>query len=215
MISTLIALPYELARLPLVIVDHRLSDKLPETSGPRVTLDRAIGSADKLAGALLGNRDIAKRGAERIDRSDKLLTAARLEQEAATRREQARETATAGRREAAQMRKAAQDRAASGLNEADAAEARGQREARAKAARSASAKKAAADQRAASRTATVEKRKQRADSGAEAKKQAAQREAKAELDDARETRQSAAEARVDAERLSDLTEAKKHERKQG
>ena len=32
MISTLIAMPYELARLPLVLVDGRLSERLPETS---------------------------------------------------------------------------------------------------------------------------------------------------------------------------------------
>lgn len=32
MIRTIIALSYEFARLPLVIVDNRLSDKLPETS---------------------------------------------------------------------------------------------------------------------------------------------------------------------------------------
>jgi hypothetical protein len=215
MISTLIALPYELARLPLAIVDSSLSHRLPETSGPRVTLDRALGSADRLAGAVLRNRDIATRGAERIERSDKLLTAARLEQEAATRREQARETASDGRRKAAQKRKAAQQRLASGLEEADAAEARGKQEAEATAARTASAKKAAADQRAAGRKATAQQRKGRVDSAAEAKKKAAQREAKAELDDARETKQSAAAARADAERLSGLTEAKKQERKQG
>ncbi|MGI9155759.1 MAG: hypothetical protein ACR2FG_03870 [Marmoricola sp.] len=214
MISTLIALPYELARLPLLIVDNSLSDRLPETSGPRVTVDRAIGSADKLAGALLGNRDIARRGADRIERSDKLLTAARLEREAATRREQARETAAAGSREAAQKRKAAQDRAASGLDEADAAEARGKQEAKAKAVKTASAKKAAANQRAASRAATVAQRKGRVDSAAEAKKQAAQRKTKTKLDDARETKQSAVAVRADAQRLSDLTEAKKRKRKQ-
>src|SRR3954451_3097280 len=107
MISTLIALPYELARLPLVIVDNGLFDRLPETSGPRVTLDRAIGSVDKLAGTLLGNRDIARRGADRIERTEKLLTAASLEREAVTRREQARERAAAGRREAGLKRKAA------------------------------------------------------------------------------------------------------------
>jgi hypothetical protein len=214
MISTLITLPYELARLPLVLVENGLSDRLPETSGPRVTLDRAIGSADKLAGTLLGNRDIARRGSDRIERTEKLLTAARLEQEAATRREEARETASAGRQEAALKRKAAEDRAASGLEEADQTEARGKRQARSKANKTASAKKAAADQRAASRTATVEQRKARVDSTVEAKKQATQREAKGQLDDARATKQAAAESRADAERLSDLTEAKRRQRKQ-
>ena len=215
MISTVIALPYELARLPLVLIDNNLSPKLPETFGPRLGLHRAIGWTDKVAGALLGNPDIAKRGADRIERSDKLRTAAHLEQEAATRREQIRETSAAARKEAAEKRKTAQDRAASGIEEADAAEARGKHRAKATATKTASAKKAAADQRAASRIATVEQRQRRVDSAAQTKKQAAQRKAKDELNDARETKQSAAEARADAERLSDLTEARKRKRKEG
>ena len=103
---------------------------------------------------LLRNSDIAQRGADRLERSDTLLQAARLEQEAAARREQARETASSARDEAGQKRKAAQDRVASGLDEADAAEAQGKREAKARAAKTAASKKAAADKRAASRTAT-------------------------------------------------------------
>jgi len=214
MIRTLVAIPYELARLPFALVDNRLSDKLSETSAPRVTLDRAIGSADKLAGSLLGNRFIARRGADRLERSDKVLTVARLEEEASTRREQARETLAAGRREAAQKRKAAQNRAASGLDEAAAAEARGKQQARATAKKTAATKKAAADKRAASRTATIEQRKSRADAAAQTKKRAAQRQAKDELSEARKSKQSAAEARADADRLKDLAEAKKQERKQ-
>lgn len=214
MSSTLIALPYELARLPLVIADNGVSRMLPETSVPRVTLDWTIGSADKLAGALLRNRDIAKRGADRVERSHELWTAARREDEAAARREQARETAAEGRRTAAQKRRAAQDRAAASLDEAAAAEARGKQEAKAKAAKTASTKKAAADQRAANRTATAEQRRARTESAAEAKKRTAEREARSELDDARETQQSAAASRDDAERLSDLTDAKRQQRKQ-
>ena len=124
MISTLIALPYELARLPVVIVDQNLSDRLPESSGPRLGLDRAIGSADKLAGALLGNRAIARRGADRLERSDKLVTAARLELEAEARREQAQQVAAVGRRQAAAKRRAARSRVAASLEAAGTAEAR-------------------------------------------------------------------------------------------
>jgi hypothetical protein len=213
-ISALIAVPYKLARLPLVVIDSSLSDRLSETSVPRVTLDRAIGSADKLAGALLRDQDIARIGAERIARSQKLVTAAKLEQQADSRREQARETLTEGREEAAEKRKAAEQRAVSGLDEADAAEARGKQHAKARAAKTAAAKKSAAKKRAVSRASAVERRKAHVDSAAEAKKRAAQRKAKAELDDARETKQAAADARADAERLSDLTEAKKQDRKQ-
>jgi hypothetical protein len=214
MISTLIALPYEIARLPLTLVDSKLADRLPETSAPRVTLDRAIGSADKLVGAVLRNREIAERGTDRLDRTDKLVAAARLEQTAAERREEAAETIAEGHQEAAQKRKAAQDRAASGLDEAAAAEARGKQEAKAKADQAAAVKKAAADKRAANRTETAQQRKKIADSAAEAKKQAEQRKAQAERDEARKTEQEAAEARDDAELLDDLVEEKKQERQQ-
>jgi len=214
MISTLIALPYEIARLPLTFVDTKLADRLPETSAPRVTLDRAIGSADKLVGSVLHNPDIARRGADRLDRTDKLVAAARLEQTAAQRREQAAETLVEGHQEAAQKRKAAQDRAASGLDEAAAAEARGKQQAKERAAKAAAAKKAAADKRAANRTETAEQRKKIADSTAEAEKQAEQHKAEAERDEARKAKQEAADSRDDAEILSDLVEEKKQERQQ-
>jgi hypothetical protein len=214
MFRTLIALPYELARMPLVIIDKNLSDRRPESSAPRVGLDRAIGTADKLAGALLGNRDIAQRGARRLDLSDKLAAAARLEREAETRREQARQTVATGQRKAAAKRSAAQRRAVTGLDEAAAAETRGKQEARTKAVKTAAAKKRAADQRAADRVASVEQRKKRAVAVAETKKRTTQRKAKVELADARATKRSAAATRADAERLSDLEQAKKQSRKQ-
>ena len=66
MISTVIALPYELARLPLAIIEDKLGGRLPETSMPRVTLNRVIGSADKLAGTVLSNSEIAGRGVDRL-----------------------------------------------------------------------------------------------------------------------------------------------------
>ena len=214
MISNLISLPYELARRPLDLVDDQLSERLSETSIPRVALDRALGSADRIAGSVLRNHAIAERGAERLDRSSKLVTAARLEKEADAQREAARETIRTGRQEAEREREAAQEHAASGLDEAESAEARGKREATARAVQTAAAKKSAADQRATGRKTVAEQRKQRVETAAEAKKKAAQQEAKTELDDAREDLKAAKEARSDAERLSELTEAKKQERTQ-
>ena len=55
MISTLISLPYELTRRPLVAVGERLTGRLRTDAAPRVYLDKAIGSADRLAGNLLRN----------------------------------------------------------------------------------------------------------------------------------------------------------------
>jgi hypothetical protein len=215
MIRNLIAVPYEVARLPLLVVDKTLSDKVSETFGPRLVVDRALGSADKVAGTLLGNRTITQRGEDRIERAQKLMKASNLERKADTRRQQARSTDTSARKEAAKKRDAAQDRVVSGLQEADAAEARGKQQASATAATTASKKKAAADPRAENRSDAVEKRESRVESAAEAKKKSAQRKAKSELQEARENKQSAAASRSDAERLEDLADAKKQERKQG
>ena len=115
MIATLIALPYEIARFPLAVVNQQLAGRLPESSSPRATLDRAIGSVDKVAGSILHNQVITERGAARVERAEKLRRAAHLEQEAAIRREAARDTVQEASQEAAQKRKAAKDRAASGL----------------------------------------------------------------------------------------------------
>jgi hypothetical protein len=213
MFSNLIALPYKAARLPLSIVDKAVGDRLPETSAPRVALDRTLGSADVFAGSVLRNPVIAQRGAERLDRSEKLLTAARLEQQAEARREQAVDTAVSGTKEAAQKRKAAQKRVASGLEEADAAEARGKQQAKAEAEKTAAAKKSAAQKRAQTKKSTAEQRKKSAESAADAKTKVAQRKARNELDAAREKKQAAAEARADADRLEELAEAKKQRRR--
>lgn len=213
-ITTVIALPYEIARKPLVAIDHRLAQLLPDTSGPRVVLDKAIGSADKLAGTVLFNRDIARRGTERLERTESLLAADRLEAEAATRREQAAQTAEAGRDQAAAQREAAAEHVASGLEEADTVEVLGKEEAEEEAYRVAEAKKTAAADRAATRAATTEQRKEKVAAVAEKKKRAARRSAKAQLDDVRETEQDAAESRADADRLDDLVEAKKQQRTQ-
>lgn len=213
-ITNVIAFPYEIARKPLVALDHRLGQLLPETSGPRVVLDKAIGSADKVAGTVLFNRDIARRGSERIERTQYVLEAARLEAEAAGRREEAAQTAQEGRDQAAAQREAAADRVEDGLEEAESVELLGKQEAEEEAYRVAQAKKTAADDRAATRAATTEQRKEKVAAVTEKKKRAARRTAKAGLDEARGSEQDAAEAKADADRLGDLVETKKQQRTQ-
>lgn len=213
MITTLISLPYEIARKPLALVDERLEGRLSDTALPKVALDRALGQADKVAGSLLRNRQIAARGAARIDRTEKLLTADRLEKQAAGERELARETGRSGRQQATQLRDAAEKHASRGLQEADDVEAAGTRAARAEATRKASTKKAASARKAQARTATVEKQAQQRTSAAEARKQTAQRSAAKKSERATASRKQAAAQRADAERLEELTEAKKQQRK--
>ncbi len=215
MISTLIALPYELARLPLIAVDQRLSRRLPETSLTRSTLNQAIGSADKFAGTLLHNSQIVNRGADRIKRSDNLVEAVRLEDQADIQRQVARDAVESTSQQAAQQREDAAKRVAAGVAEAKKTETAGKQQAATNAKKAAEAKKARANKKAAKRTETVAQRKKRVDAAAEAKKNAARDEAKAGLADARKSKEAAAESLHDAEILSALTDAKKNERKQG
>jgi hypothetical protein len=212
MIKQLIKLPYEIGRLPLALAEGAMTKRLPEDSRPRVGLERALGTADRVAGAVLRNPEIAKRGADRLDTSQKLATAARLEREADLRREQARETRTEGRQQAEQKREAAQEHAVKGLEEADVTEARAKQEAKDRAKKAAASKKSAAAKKATAKKSAADSRAKAQTSTAEAKKKAARTKAKAELDDARETKQAADEARADADRLEELAEAKKQKR---
>lgn len=211
--STLIALPYEVARFPLATLDRRLTHRLAEGSAPRLRIDRAVGSVDQLAGAVLHNDDIARRGAERIDRSARLAEAVRLEAEAEAARQAAHDLAVAGREKAARKRDAAARKIASAPAEAERTEERGKQRAAASAAKEAAAKKAAAAKQAADRSEAVEQRKRRVDADAERTAKAARDEVAAQLRDAKESKKAAAEAREDAKVLDDLTEAKKQDRR--
>jgi len=213
MISTLIALPYKIARAPLSFVDSTLSQRLPETSVPRTTLDLLIGSTDKLAGALLGDEELGRRGVDRIERSDTLRRAAQRQAEADMQRKRAEDVAVAGHEEAERKRRVAEERAAESLDVADVVEARERREAKDDARKSVAARQRIADQEAQNRSSSIEQRKQRATSEAEARKKTAQRQASKKIGEARQTEQDAAQTRVDAEHLAKLAEAKKRERK--
>lgn len=214
MISTLIALPYEAARLPLTVIDRGLTSRLPESSAVRLTVDRTIGTADRTAGTLLHHDALTARGTARIERVDALVEAARLQKQAAERRAAAERVAEDGRREAEQKRQAAADRVASGITDSAKAEQKGKQQAARKAETKAAEKKVAADEVAARRTETVEQRKDRVASAAEAKKKAARTKAKAGLDEAKKAKKAATEAHADAEVLDDLVKAKKDERTQ-
>ncbi|HJQ07251.1 MAG TPA: hypothetical protein VJ872_17505 [Nocardioides sp.] len=213
MISTLISLPYELTRRPIVAVGDGLTHRLREDATPRVFVDWAIGSADRLAGILLRDPAIARRGVDRIDRSAGLAEAARLERKADGKRDAARATQEAWRAKAQDQREAAQETVARGLDEADAVEAHTKHDARVAATNAATAKKAAADREASRKRSAARERRERAAEVAAAKEKVAQHHATAELEEARRDEAAAAEARKDADRLEELTDAKKAERR--
>ena len=178
-------------------------DPAAGTSAARLTLDRAIGSVDRAAGALIGDREIAKRGSDRVEHVAKVQATERLEQQATTLREQANETALTGTQQAAQKRRAGRHgpsrgstrrrsrrRVASG-GQGDSHEeclgAEGRR------------RPSRADD-----TATVERRKQRVNNAADGRKARRSGASKGLHRPARESTQRADKAGTDAERLRDL-----------
>lgn len=214
MISNLLAIPYKVARTPLAVIDGALIERLPEGSLPRTTLDRLIGTSDKLAGTMLGDPSLAERGIDRLERCDTLRKAAKLQNDADRYHKEADRTMANAHEEAAQKRTAADEHVAEVLDVADVVEVRGKREARAEAKNAEASKKAAADRKAEKRDAAIDQRRNRIEANAEAVREDAQNEAKAKLDHARQVDQAAEQSRAQAERLDSLAEAKKRERKQ-
>lgn len=209
----LLALPYQLARTPLALLDAKVAQRLAPDSPPRLVFDRALGSLDWLAGRVLRNSDIAERGAGRAARADKLATAVTLEQEAAERRRAAADAAQEGRQTVADKRKAAQDQARDGVQEAAATERDGKRAAADDArAREASAKKEA-EARKKQRLSVVENERDRAEAVADARVSGARKVAKAKLSDVTEQRNTADAERGAADKLGELADEKKAARK--
>ncbi len=192
--TNVLSTPYKLARLPLSLFDSTVTERLPEGSAPRLVVDRAIGSADRLAGSLLRDPAIAERGAARLERSHRLATATHLEERAAAKRAQA------------------EDRAVTGLERADEAEEQGKQQARAEADEAEARKKAAAEKRAAARKDAASQRKEREKAAARTQRSSAQAKAKDRLEDAGETKKSARGKRAESERLDELADTKKRQR---
>jgi hypothetical protein len=212
--SALLTLPYKLARFPLSVVDSTVADRLPETSAPRLVLDKVLGSADRFAGSVLGDHALAARGSKRLERTQQVQESVSLSQQAADARREARETVEAGQEEAQRKREAAQDRAASGLEEADRVEADGMQKDETEAEAAEATKKEVAAKRAAGRKAAAERRRKAEAEKADAVVSATQAKTAAVVADADEAQESADKARSDADRLDQLVDAKKSERTQ-
>lgn len=210
---TLIAIPYELTRAPLWVIDTQLVQRLPRDSFPRLAFDRALGSYDQFAGRLLANDDIVRLGIDRATRSEMLTDAIGLERGAAKHREEADETAAAGRESAQQKRAAAQHRMVDGVHAAETTEQQGKRVAVANARQQATKQKQAAQQRAERRTATIRERLAQKDKAADTRQATARRTASAKLDDAAAAKAAARRTRSDANKLGTLADAKKAGRK--
>ena len=206
-------LQYRIARVPLRFFEQRVLARVDSEAPARLLYERSVGAVDAVVGNMLGDKEIEKQGAARVERSEALGEAARLDELATQTREQADE----------ELRRK-QESAAAAPGEARATTERKAQEARS----AAEERKRQATQTAAARTAQV---KQQVDEAAAAKvigvetaKRAKQQRinaaertatavAEAELDDAAEKRSEATAKRAHANRVDDLADAEKAERK--
>lgn len=99
---------YQLARVPLQLLEDRVVSRMDEESPARLLYERSMGRLDVTVGSVLGASDVQRRGAALIERSDALGRAATLEtaadravEEAKADLKDASEAATLVREEAA------------------------------------------------------------------------------------------------------------------
>jgi len=126
-VRTLMYLPYQAARAPLALLDAQLVRRLRDDSPPRLALEQVLGSIDEVAGRLLKDENIERRGTDLRHRAGKVTDARQLEHQAAARRAGATQTLQKARLKAAKSRTYAQNRQRESLREAAENEAKARR----------------------------------------------------------------------------------------
>jgi hypothetical protein len=75
-------LQYQLARVPLQLIEERVMGRLDSEAPARLLYERSMGRLDVAVGTVLGAPDVARRGEALIERSDALGRAAVLDEAA-------------------------------------------------------------------------------------------------------------------------------------
>jgi hypothetical protein len=203
---------YQLARLPLQLIEDRVVVKMGAESPARLFYERSLGMLDATVGHALGDAALAKRGSALAERSDALGRAARLDAAATQKEEKADAELQAKRDKVIEDQEEAREAKQSGIEEArQQAEQRKQDVQEAAAKRTATAKKQV-DDVAAQRKNSIDEAK----SGAQDRIRAAERRsaasAKAKLDDAQAKQNEAKTRRAQADRIEQLADGEKEKR---
>ena len=206
---------YQIARVPLQLIENQMAARLGSEAPARLFYERSLGAIDATVGDLLGDPELAKRGAALVERSDALGRAAQLDATATQNREQADATLEATRDDVVTDIEEARD-----ATEQEAVDARITAEERRRAAeetaekRTAAAKKQAEDI-AAQRKQAAEAAKRQEHAKIRAAERKATQAADAKLDDAQAKRSEAATKRAQADRVEELADTEKQKRKSG
>ena len=84
-------LQYRIARMPLRLFEQRVLVRVDSEAPARLLYERSVGAVDSVVGNMLGDTEVEKQGAARVERSEALGEATRLDELATQTREQADE----------------------------------------------------------------------------------------------------------------------------
>jgi hypothetical protein len=204
-------LQYRIARLPLRLFEQRVLTRVDSEAPARLLYERSVGTVDSAVGGMLGDSDVRKRGTALIERSDALAEAARLDELATQKREQADDelrqkrasvVAAPGEARETTQRKAKQARSASAERKRQAAQT---------AAKQTAEMNRRIDEAADNKVTAVETAKRAKQQTITATERLATAVAKAELDDAAEKRSEAVDKRAHADRVDELADAEEEQ----
>lgn len=210
--KSVLRLQYRVARFPLGVIERQLRF-LPSDAMPRLMYERGLGMLDGIVGSVVGDEDIATRGALTNERAQAVLRAEELDRRAATEKQAADAQLRNAHERAADEREEARTKREQEVEQARTE--RAEREKRAaqeaaqkKAAQTAQATRQAEKQR---QSAEATKRKQQA-AVREAEKQASE-PAKITLEDAVAKKLESKKAEEHAKKAGNLADAEKASRK--
>lgn len=206
-------LQYQVARAPLQLIDDRFVARLDDEAPARLFYQRSLGMLDTAVGVALGDRDIQKRGATLVERSDALRRAADLDAAADENLKQADRELKATQEKALRDKQEAFEE-----TEDKARQVRADAQQRKRSAVEAAEKKMAAsdkqaDQLAEQRQKNVETAKRHEEEQIDAVERSAATAAGIKMADAQEKRVDAAATRVQADAIEDLADAEKENRR--
>lgn len=210
---TVLRLQYQIIRIPLQLLEDRVVSRLETEAPARLLYERSLGALDAAIGNALGDRRLAHDGVVLAERSAARGRAAQLEAEAEAEQRQADQRLRAVHDEAVQERQdahsAKQEAVSGALEEAD----ERQRSAAADAKKQADAAQRRAAEDAARKKESVEAAKRRELDQIRAAEKTVTDDAQSKRDAARTKRADAADKRATADRVENLADAERQQRR--
>jgi hypothetical protein len=204
---------YRIARTPLQLFEDRVVSQADSEAPARLFFERAVGALDAAAGNFLGDKDVEARGISRIEQAEARAEATRLDEDAEQTRRRAADELKQKQAKAAAAPREAREKAHERVSDAREAAEQGKQNAADAAASRTNAVKNKIDEAAKQKVVAAERTKRSAQDRSTAAENTATAAAEAELDDAADKRRAATGARAHADRLDDLSDAEKEQRR--